>query len=135
MSVFAQSAIETVDGPAKVLQVEVKREGKDSLFAYFGGIRLVRSMNFDVEEAPKQIYNVRSQLIDRLTRNVCELCGSNAEVEMHHIKKLKNLHRMGRREKSEWMKRMIAIKRKTLAVCGVCHHLIHAGKYDGVRVC
>jgi len=130
-----KKTIETAGGPVKVLQVEVKREGKDSLFAYFGGIRLVRSVNFAVEEVPKQIYNVRSQLIDRLTRNVCELCGSNAEVEMHHIKKLKNLHRVGRCEKPEWMKRMVAMKRKTLAVCGVCHHLIHVGRYDGVRVC
>jgi group II intron reverse transcriptase/maturase len=130
-----KTTIETVDGPARVLQVEVKREGKDSLFAHFGGIRLVRSMNYDVAEAPKQIFNVRSQLIDRLMRDVCELCGSSVEVEMHHVKKLKNLHRMGRREKPEWMKRMIAMKRKTLAVCGVCHHLIHVGRYDGVRVC
>ena len=130
-----KKTIVTVDGPVKVLMVEVKREGKESLFAYFGGIRLVQSRDYDVDEVPKQIYNGRSQLIDRLTRNVCELCGSSAEVEMHHIHKLKNLHRLGRCEKPEWMVRMIAMRRKTLAVCGVYHHLIHVGKYDGVRVC
>jgi len=36
-----------VDGLAGVLQVGVKREGEDLLFVHFGGIRLVRSRNYE----------------------------------------------------------------------------------------
>ncbi|WP_343380904.1 hypothetical protein [Candidatus Bathycorpusculum sp.] len=33
-----------------------------------------------------------------------------------------------------WMRTMIAMRRKTLVVCSVCHNGIHSGKYDGVCV-
>lgn len=67
----------------------------------------------------------RNGLITRLQAGVCELCGSTDELEMHHVRKLKDL-----KGKSEWEVKMIARKRKTLAVCIKCHHKIHAGKLD-----
>jgi len=60
------------------------------------------------------IYNTRSQLIDRLLKDVYELCGSSGNIEMHHVRKLKDLTKNGRSAKPEWMKRMIAMKRKKL---------------------
>ncbi|MHB1629912.1 MAG: HNH endonuclease, partial [Bacilli bacterium] len=48
--------------------------------------------------------------------------------------KLKDLEHNGRKEKPEWMKRMVAMRRKTLAVCHGCHTQIHSGNYDGIRV-
>ncbi|WP_246320750.1 HNH endonuclease [Paenibacillus germinis] len=53
---------------------------------------------------------------------------------MHHVKKLKDLSQNGRREKPQWIKRMVAMRRKTLAVCRECHANIHSGKYDGKKV-
>jgi hypothetical protein len=53
---------------------------------------------------------------------------------LHHVKKLKDIRRNGRKDKPEWMKRMIAMNRKTLAVCKKCHDEIHAGKFDGKKV-
>lgn len=67
----------------------------------------------------------RNGLITRLQARVCELCGSNDELEMHHVRKLKDL-----KGKSEWEVKMIARKRKTLALCIKCHHKIHAGSID-----
>ncbi|MDQ6532166.1 reverse transcriptase domain-containing protein, partial [Flavobacterium sp. LHD-85] len=67
----------------------------------------------------------RNSLIARLQNEKCELCGANEKLEMHHIRKLKDL-----KGKEDWMKRMIARKRKTLAVCSKCHDKIHAGKLD-----
>lgn len=67
----------------------------------------------------------RNSLIARLQNEKCELCGANDKLEMHHIRKLKDL-----KGKEDWMKRMIARKRKTLAVCSKCHDKIHAGKLD-----
>ena len=58
----------------------------------------------------------RNSLIERLKLRVCELCGATENLEMHHVRKLKDL-----KGKSDWEKRMIARRRKTLAVCSKCH--------------
>ena len=62
----------------------------------------------------------------RLKANKCELCGAeNAEYEIHHINKLKNL-----KGKAEWEKVMLARKRKTLVVCKQCHYKIHGRTFN-----
>ncbi len=70
----------------------------------------------------------RSDLIERLQANKCELCGSKEDCEVHHVRKLADLKKPGRKEKPDWMKRMIAMQRKTLIVCRKCHIDIHAGR-------
>lgn len=78
--------------------------------------------NFD--ELPKSKYTfVRTSLIDRLSACVCEYCGATENLEMHHVRKLKDL-----KKKNSWAKFIIARKRKTIAVCHNCHKLIHNGK-------
>lgn len=58
-----------------------------------------------------------SSLIDRLKAEYCELCGKeDVPLEMHHVKKLKNL-----KGKTDWEILMIAKRRKTLALCLDCH--------------
>ena len=70
-------------------------------------------------------------LLERVERGVYIIPSGN--IEMHHVKKLKDLESNCRKEKPEWMKRMMAMKRKTLAVCLECHAKIHSGKYDGKK--
>lgn len=36
----------------------------------------------------------------------------------------------GKKEPPAWVKKMVAIRRKTLFVCDACHQKIHAGTYD-----
>ena len=69
----------------------------------------------------------RSELLQRMLADTCELCGSNEKVEVHHIRKLADLEKPGRREKPVWVKQMAARRRKTLIVCRKCHEEIHAG--------
>ncbi|MEO6850470.1 reverse transcriptase domain-containing protein [Mucilaginibacter sp. UYCu711] len=66
-----------------------------------------------------------NSLMMRLKAETCEYCGATEKLEMHHVRKLKDL-----KGKAEWEKRMIARNRKTLAVCSECHDKIHAGKLD-----
>ena len=66
----------------------------------------------------------RNSLIARLQLRVCELCGATDNLEMHHIRKLKDL-----KGKSDWEKRMIARRRKTLAVCSKCHDKIDTHRH------
>ncbi len=64
----------------------------------------------------------RTNLIDRLKAEKCELCQSEGKLVMHHVRKLKELE-----GKENWEKRMIARRRKTMAVCHSCHQRIHNG--------
>lgn len=76
--------------------------------------------------------NVRADLIRRLQADTCELCGSQENCEVHHIRKLVDVKRrwVGRREKPAWVQKMVALRRKTLIVCRQCHHAIHNGTFD-----
>lgn len=65
--------------------------------------------------------STRTTFEDRLSAEVCELCGKiNAPLEIHHVNKVKNL-----KGKDFWEIMMIAKKRKTIAVCKECYHKIH----------
>lgn len=129
-----QTVIDTKDGKYKVLQVTEQRENKKPLVAYFGGIKLAYNRDASITETPTKVFTLRSQLIDRLKNNECELCGKIGSVEMHHVNKLKNIQKDSRKNKPEWMVRMITMNRKTLAVCLDCHRNIHSGEYDGKQV-
>ncbi len=128
------TVIRTPQGPRKCLEVVVEREGKSPLVARFGGISL---KNQDWEGAkPEETlpdYRLlpqathRVQLKDRLLAEKCEVCGATGKVEVHHIRKLANLEKKGRREKPIWVRVMAARRRKTLVVCFTCHRKIHAG--------
>ena len=78
------------------------------------------------DRLPVAYYYTPTSLIDRLKANRCELCGcENVMLEMHHIRKLKNL-----KGKEDWERIMIARRRKTIALCQSCHRKIHNGTLD-----
>lgn len=119
--------ITTPDGTYKVLQVIVDRGPKKKpLEAHFGGISLVRNPWAAVNESPSQVYSGRSELVQRLLAEKCEICGSNALIQVHHVRKLADL-----RGETRWEQIMAARRRKTLVVCQCCHNAVHDGRYDG----
>ena len=101
---------------------------------YWGAIplKVVAPGSEPIEDTKHRIQwtNVRSDLITRLKADTCELCNSQENIEVHHIRKLSDLKKKwaGRREKARWVQTMIAINRKTLVVCHKCHRDIHAGR-------
>ena len=117
----------------KVLQVEISTE-TTTRHIYWGAIPLktikpgTQPLN-DRKYTPR-IQGIHSDLIQRLQANQCQLCGSNQQCEVHHIRKLSNLKQRwrGRQEKPEWVKVMIARHRKTIVVCRQCHLKIHTGQ-------
>lgn len=120
-------------GKYKVLEVVVERgPDKAPLVARFGGIPLRwnkwAAIN-DAETAP--IWSGRSEVVERLLAQECELCGATDNIEVHHIRKLADLEQEGRAEKPPWVQKMVARRRKSLVVCQDCHHDIHYGRYDG----
>lgn len=69
-----------------------------------------------------------SELVQRLLAGYCELCGATENVEVHHVRAMKDLHKYPGREKPEWVKRMIALKRKTMPLCRTCHEDVTYGR-------
>jgi group II intron reverse transcriptase/maturase len=124
----------TVEGYTyKVLQVDVPTT-KGTRRIYWGAIPL-KTVKPGTESINDQMFRdrtlgARSDLIQRLRANQCEVCGSQEDCEVHHIHKLSDLKKRwkGRKEKPDWVKRMIALRRKTLIVCPKCHANIHAGR-------
>ena len=121
-----QNTIATPNGRCKVIQTIVHRAGnKQPLEAHFGGIELRWKEYVKLNDQPKAVYSGRSDLLQRLLADECELCGSKEKCEVHHIRKLADLNKEGRKEKPLWVKRMAARQRKTLVVCQECHRGIH----------
>lgn len=88
-------------------------------------IKVITSASVDNVPSISRRYG-RSGLIARLKANMCEYCGAtNVPMEIHHVKKLKNL-----KGKKNWERHMIAMKRKTMVLCLDCHQKLHAGKLD-----
>ena len=124
-----KATIETDHGPRKCLQVVVLRENnKRPLVSHFGGLPLKRKQDaILVDRHPQFVMTNRSELLQRVLADTCELCGSKVRVEVHHIRKLADLEKPGRREKPVWVKQMATRRRKTLVVCRKCHEKIHTG--------
>lgn len=119
--------LQTEYGPRAGLQVKVERGDKKPLVATWGGICLRRQPKAVLNDQPLRIWGARTELEKRLLAQTCELCGSEENIQVHHIRALKDLHRRGRAEKPAWVKIMAARRRKTLVVCHRCHTAIHAG--------
>jgi hypothetical protein len=110
------------------LEARVEREGRPPLIARFGGIPLRPQPTATLDDRPFAFNNPGTELITRLLAGACELCGSTDHIEVHHIRKLADLDKPGRKEKPAWVKRMAARRRRTLVVCRSCHDAIHAGR-------
>ena len=119
-----------IDGQKyKVLQVTIPRPDKKPLVARWGGVSLAWDNKATLEEQPPTIQRGNhSELVQRLVAGYCELCGSTDHVEVHHVRAMKDLHTYPGRKKPEWVKRMIALKRKTMPLCRTCHEDVHAGR-------
>jgi group II intron reverse transcriptase/maturase len=116
----------------KVLEVMVERgEDKAPLVARFGGIPLRWNKWFTISEKTEPIWSGRSEVVQRLLAQECELCGTEGRIEVHHVRKLADLERKGRSGKPQWARIMAARCRKTLVICQSCHNDIHYGRYDG----
>jgi group II intron reverse transcriptase/maturase len=123
-----QASLEVHGKKYSVLQVSIPREGKKPLVATWGGIPLEWNPQATLDEHPPKPYAGRTELEKRLLAEVCELCGNTEDVEVHHMRAMKDLHEYPGREKPSWVRRMIALKRKTMPVCRMCHEDIHAGR-------
>jgi group II intron reverse transcriptase/maturase len=124
----------------KILRAVMERPGKEPLVSVFGGIPFERvPEGTNVPDSPFELAwlrqgDKRAEVVQRMLADRCELCEGGGPVEVHHIRRLADIDRPGRRPKATWEKVMAARKRKTLVVCRECHKAITAGRYDGPRL-
>jgi len=103
-------------------------ESKKPLVATWGAIPLKWDIEATVNDQPPKIYTQgRSELVQRLLADFCELCGSDKDVEVHHVRAMRKLHEHPGRPKPPHVVRMIALRRKTLLYCKRCHEAIEHG--------
>jgi group II intron reverse transcriptase/maturase len=123
------ATIQRPEGTYKGLRVVVERgEGRRPLVAEWGGIPLRRRNDAVLDDHPSRIWNVGTELLQRMLADTCELCGSTVGVQVHHMRALGDLQPERSGPRPEWVKVMIARHRKTLVVCRRCHEDIHEGR-------
>ena len=112
------------------LRFEVKgKKRKRDLFWYMDA-----SEKYFTDKLPltETLFSSGADLIRRMEANECESCGdSSSPIEVHHIRKLKDLKQKFHLNK--WEKIMIAKQRKTLVLCKSCHILLHQGNLPDLR--
>jgi group II intron reverse transcriptase/maturase len=126
-----QATFSIDEKPYKVLQVTIEREGKKPLVARWGAISLHWDIKAPIKDDWMFLGPGRSELEKRLLADTCEYCGTTGDmeqIEVHHIRALKDLKTYDGREKPAWVKIMAARKRKTLVLCVTCHQDVTYGR-------
>jgi hypothetical protein len=129
---MCRATVQTADGPRKCLMITHQRDRGKPLITYFGAVSLRRKrMAILKDQGISHRYSPgRTELLQRLLAQVCEICGATERLQVHHIRKLADLKTKGCNEKPLWVQTMIARKRKTLVLCQSCHTDLHAGRLN-----
>jgi hypothetical protein len=93
---------------------------KEMIFYHCGFKKKPPMNNMNMDKLPNAYPTTTVSLINRLKAEKCEMCGATDKLTMHHVRKLKDL-----KGKTALEKRMIARKRKTIALCGNCLKSTH----------
>lgn len=123
-----RSRVRTAEGWRRCVMVVHRRMGREPLVAWFGGIPLKRQQQAVLKDKVPILSPCHTELVQRLLADQCEVCGSEEQVQVHHIRKLADLKPKGRKELPDWAKIMIARQRKTMVLYHKCHAVVHSGK-------
>jgi hypothetical protein len=125
MAARHKAKIDTPYGLRRCFEASVVRPGKNPLVARFGGIPLKRQKTAVLtDRLVTGPFYPNKELIKRLLKGRCELCGRADGIQVHHIRKLTDLERLGKLP-PQWAQAMAKRRRKSLVVCDDCHGLIH----------
>ncbi|WP_223838489.1 group II intron reverse transcriptase/maturase [Saccharopolyspora pogona] len=127
MAARYKAKISTLRGLRTCFEARVEREGKQPLVARFGGMPLARNRDAKLDDrVPTPVPYPRKELVARLLKRRCELCGDPGKVLVHQVRKLAQLEQPGP-DQPAWAALMTRMRRKTLVVCRPCHEAIHHG--------
>jgi group II intron reverse transcriptase/maturase len=124
MAARHRAHIDTPRGKRTCYEAQIHRPGRAPLIARFGGIPLTRRKTAVLyDRQPSRVGYPHKEIISRLRRGTCELCGSPDDIEVHQVRGLADLARV--EPGSAWAAVMTRKRRKTLVVCRACHDSIH----------
>jgi group II intron reverse transcriptase/maturase len=125
MAARYKAKIATPHGLRTRFEASAGRPGREPLVAWFGGIPLKRQKTAVLTDRQHTgpVYPNR-QLVTRLLKGRCELCGQPEDIQIHHVRALADLNQPGQPQPA-WAQAMATIRRKSLVTCGDCHDLIH----------
>jgi group II intron reverse transcriptase/maturase len=127
MAAKYRAKIDTPHGLRTCFEARVERTGKQPLVARFGGVPLVRKKEaILVDHTPGRVPYPQKELVNRLLKRRCELCGNPGKVVVHQVRKLASLGKPDA-DQPVWAALMLKKRRKTLVVCRLCHDAIHNG--------
>nr|AYE93200.1 hypothetical protein C0995_000022 [Termitomyces sp.] len=136
---------------AKTLARKLNLNGRKAVFEKFGpdlttpAAGILKPLKFTKLESYKKTRNFQTStkwsdpfevLNWRLTTHSsldepCWICGSELNIEMHHVKHL----RKGIDPKQKGFTNLMAsLNRKQIPVCHPCHRKIHLGEYNGIAL-
>jgi len=113
---------------ARCIETEItSNDGKRTYVARFGGISISRDRTArPLDKTIRKYTERRSELVTRLINDQCEMCQTKGDIEVHHVRGMKDLKG---KNKKPWEIRMIELRRKTLIVCRLCHLKAHGGSF------
>jgi group II intron reverse transcriptase/maturase len=125
MAAKHKAKISTPHGLRTCFEARIERTSSQPLVARFGGIPLHRQKTATVlDRQPTQVDYPHKELLTRLLADTCEVCQRTGNVEVHHVRALKDLATPGPLP-PPWAMAMANRRRKTLVVCATCHDQIH----------
>lgn len=128
MAVRYRASIETPHGIRTCFEATRHHGCSKPQVARFGGIPLARRRTATINDrVPSRNPLSRKEIITRLLRDTCELCGHRGEMHVHHVAKLTDLASPGP-QRSVWDTVMANRGRRTLVVCLPCHDQIHTDR-------
>jgi group II intron reverse transcriptase/maturase len=108
-----------------IVKYQNKHGEKRQIKFYNNGFKRKKMNRMDYADNQPQTIKYRDRmstsLMDRLKARKCEYCGAIDNLNMHQVRKVKNLE-----GKNDWEQLMIARRIKTMAVCNFCYNKIHA---------
>ena len=120
-----RAKIDTPHGKRTCFEARIERDGKQPLVARFGGIPLARNKDVKLDDRiPAPRLYPRKELVTRLLKRRCELCGDPGRVHVHQVRKISKIPAPGP-DQPAWAALMNKMRRKTLVVCHPCHETIH----------
>ena len=124
-----KAKVDTPYGPRTCFQATVERGGgRKPLVARYGGIPLRWQKKAVLDDRQPGRAVGPKELVTRLLAGRCEICERSENVQVHHIRKLADLDKLGQPEKPAWAAIMAKRRRKALVVCQHCHDNIHSGQ-------
>jgi group II intron reverse transcriptase/maturase len=121
-----KAKVDTPYGPRTCLEATVERAGgRQPLVARYGGIPLRWQKKAILHDRQPGRAVGPKELVTRLLANRCELCERSENVQVHHIRKLADLNKLGQTDRPVWAAIMAKRRRKSLVVCQHCHDDIH----------